>query len=245
MDVASIRKQEIGFKTINYRGNVDYQTVESEAIMLTGDGNILSVESVVQYKISDPEKFAFNIKDQQNIVKFTVESVLRERVAARTLDEVLTFARDTISLETTKEVQQILDSYNSGVKVDKVFLQEVAPPQAVLSAFDDVNNAKQDKERFINEANKYSNDLIPKAQGKAEQIVREAEAYASEKVLNAEGETDRFLSILKEYEKAPDITEKRLKIEAIQNVLQKLNKVIITDDSTIKFLNLNDIKGGK
>ncbi|ANQ53586.1 FtsH protease activity modulator HflK [Thermosipho sp. 1070] len=245
VDVETIRKEEIGFRTIELRSGVSYRTIPEESLMLTGDGNIISVEVAVQYKIKDPVKFAFNIINGKNIVRFTTESVLRERVAVRNIDDVLTVERDKIAIETAEEVQKILDEYESGILINKVYLQEVAPPDQVVEAFDDVNNAKQDKERFINEANRYANDIVPKAEGEAEQILRKAEAYAKEKILEAEGETNRFLSVLKEYEIAPDITMKRLLIEKLEEVFSNTKNVFVLDDSgALKLLDVNELIGG-
>ncbi|APT72034.1 cell division protein FtsH [Thermosipho sp. 1063] len=245
VDVETIRKEEIGFRTIESRSGVSYRTIPEESLMLTGDGNIISVEVAVQYKIKDPVKFAFNIINGKNIVRFTTESVLRERVAVRNIDDVLTVERDKIAIETAEEVQKILDEYESGILINKVYLQEVAPPDQVVEAFDDVNNAKQDKERFINEANRYANDIVPKAEGEAEQILRKAEAYAKEKILEAEGETNRFLSVLKEYEIAPDITMKRLLIEKLEEVFSNTKNVFVLDDSgALKLLDVNELIGG-
>ena len=245
VDVETIRKEEIGFRTIERYGKIAYQSVQSESLMLTGDGNIISVEVAVQYRIKDPVKFAFNVINGSDLVRFTTESVLRERIAERNIDDVLTVERDRIAMETAELVQKILDRYDSGILINKVYMQEVAPPDEVVEAFDDVNNAKQDRERFINEANKYANDIVPKAQGQAEQILREAEAYAKQKVLEAEGETQRFLSVLKEYEIAPDITMKRLKIEKLQQVFSGTKNIFVLDNSgTLKLLNVNDLIGG-
>ncbi|MBO8161723.1 MAG: FtsH protease activity modulator HflK [Thermosipho sp. (in: Bacteria)] len=245
VDVETIRKEEIGFRTIERYGKVAYKSVPEESLMLTGDGNIVSVEVAVQYKVKDPVKFAFNIINGSNLVRFTTESVLRERIAERNIDDVLTVERDKIAMETAELVQKILDEYDSGILISKVYMQEVAPPDEVVQAFDDVNNAKQDRERYINEANKYANDIIPKAQGQAEQILREAEAYAKQKVLEAEGETQRFLSVLKEYELAPDITMQRLKIEKLQKVFSETKNIFVFDSSgTLKFLNINELFGG-
>lgn len=245
VDIETIRKEEIGFRTIERYGKISYEQVRSESLMLTGDGNIINVEVAVQYKVKDPIKFAFNVINGSDLVRFTTESILRERIAERKIDDVLTIERDKVAMETAELIQEILDQYDSGILINNVYMQEVAPPDEVVQAFDDVNNAKQDRERFINEARKYANDIVPKAQGQAEQILRDAEAYAKQKVLEAEGETQRFLSVLKEYEIAPDITMKRLKIEKLQQVFSGTKNIFVLDNSgTIKLLNMNDLIGG-
>jgi len=242
VDVQTVRKQEIGFRTVRAG---EYVSKEDETLMLTADGNIVSVEAVVQFRVSDPIKFVFNVENPEALVKFTTESALRERIAKRTVDEILTAERDKVAYEVREIVQNILNHYDLGINVLNVLLQEVVPPAPVISAFDDVNNAKQDKERYINEALKYANDLIPKVEGEAKKIVLDAEGYAQQKVLEATGETQRFLSILNEYKKAPKITEARLKIETLEQVLPKAKTIIMLDKSQkITFLNLDNLIGG-
>lgn len=244
VDIKTLKKIEIGFRTVNYRGKIEYQSVPEESLMITGDENIVSLEAVVQYRISDPVKYAFRILNGFEMVKFATESVLREMVAINPIDNVLTSERDRIAMETAAKVQKILDSYGAGIKVENVYLQEVAPPDEVVKAFDDVNSAKQDKEKFINEANRYANDVIPKAEGQAQKILRDAEAYAYEKVAIATGESKRFLAMLKEYNNSKDITRKRIILEAIQDLLENSKEKIIVDKSdTLKLLNLPNIGG--
>ncbi len=238
VDTSNLRKQEIGFRTVR---TGTYQTVANESLMLTGDGNIVSVELAIQYYIGTPEAYAFNIAGDRDIVKFTTESVLREEVAANTIDAILTTERDTISIRTAERVQRELTNLNTGIIVKNVFLQEVAPPQQVITAFDDVNSAKQDKEKLIYEAEKFRNDMVPKAQGEAAQLTREAEGYAQEKILRATGEAERFLSILKEYVKAPEITRTRLYLETLDKILKGSEKYIVLDDSSV--LKLLDLEG--
>lgn len=242
VDVQTIRKQEIGFRTVRPG---QYVQKKEEALILTGDGNIVSVEAVVQFRVNDPVKFIFRVENAEELVKFTTESALREMIAKRTVDEILTAERDKVSYEVHQITQQLLNQYDVGVTVINVLLQEVVPPQSVIAAFDDVNNAKQDKERYINEALKYSNNLIPSVEGEARKIILEAEAYAQQKVLQATGETQRFLSILHEYKNAPRVTETRLKIETLEEVLPKAKRIILLDGSqNITLLNLDKLIGG-
>lgn len=242
VDVQTIRKQEIGFRTVRPG---QYVQKKEEALILTGDGNIVSVEAVVQFRVNDPVKFVFSVENPEGLVKFTTESALREMIAKRNVDEILTAERDKVSYEVHQITQQLLDQYDVGVTVINVLLQEVVPPQSVIAAFDDVNNAKQDKERYINEALKYANNLIPSVEGEARKIVLEAEAYAQQKVLQATGEVQRFLSILKEYKIAPKITETRLKIETLEEVLPKAKRIILLDGSQkITLLSLDRLIGG-
>jgi len=245
VDTRSVKKVEIGFRTTRGGSNPTYSTLDQESNMITGDENILHIEAVVQYRIRDPEKAAFRIIDDYDLVKFTTESILRERVALSNIDDVLTAERDSIAMKTAELVQETLDLYDSGIMVESVFLQDVTPPDSVVAAFDDVNNAKQDREKIINEANRYSNDILPRAEGEAEQILRQAESYAFEQVADAEGETQRFLAILDEYKNSEDVTRKRLILDAINDMLQSSKiKVISENDSTLKLLNLDQILGG-
>jgi len=157
VNVSELRKQELGFRTVS-PGR--YTSVKNESLMLTGDGNIVSVEAVVQYYVKDPKQFAFNLVNDEQVVRLVSEAILREEVAAASIDEVLTFERDVIAAKTAERVQDVLDQLNVGIEVKNIYLQEVSPPEQVVAAFDDVNNAKQDKEKLRNEAERYKNDLI-------------------------------------------------------------------------------------
>lgn len=242
VDVQTVRKQEIGFRTVRPG---QYVQKKEEALILTGDGNIVSVEAVVQFKVNDPVKFVFRVENPEELVKFTTESALREMIARRTVDEILTAERDRVSYEVHQITQQLLDAYDVGITVINVLLQEVVPPQTVIAAFDDVNNAKQDKERYINEALRYANNLIPSVEGEVRKIILEAEAYAQQRILQAQGETQRFLSILKEYKGSPRITETRLRIETLEEVLPKAKRIILLDGSqNITLLSLDKLIGG-
>lgn len=242
VDIQSIRKEEIGFRTV---GDQKYETKDTEALMLTVDGNIVSVEAVVSYTVSDPVKYAFRLRDPSNLVRFSTESALRDRISKRTVDEILTGERENVADEVLAIVQNLLNTYDAGIKIVNVLLQEVVPPSEVVSAFDDVNNAKQDKERYINEATKYANNLVPKVEGQALKIQLEAESYSQQQVLKATGETQRYLALLEEYRKAPQITETRLKISTLQEVLPKAKRVMMLDNSQkLSLISLDEILGG-
>ncbi|MGC9383113.1 MAG: FtsH protease activity modulator HflK [Kosmotogaceae bacterium] len=242
VNVSELRKKEIGFQTIS-PGR--YSSRENEALMLTGDGNIVYAEAVIQYFISDAGKFAFNLKSDEDIVKSYASSALREEVAAVTVDEILTVSRNAIALRTASRVQQELDELGVGIQVKNVYLQEVSPPQQVIAAFDDVNSAKQDREQFIYKAEEYKNEIIPKAEGQANEVLNEAEAYARSKVLKAQGESSRFTSILKEYRNAPRVTKTRLYLETVDKVLGESEKIITTNsEDLLKFFDITGYKGG-
>lgn len=246
VDILSLRKIEIGFRTSTTPGRYS-ATLTEESLMMTGDNNFASVESAVQYRIKDPVQYAFKIANPDEVVKLVAESVIRERVAQRTIDQVLTSDRDQIAIEAKQTIQEILDAYESGVVIDNVRLQEVYPPSQVLAAFDDVNSANQDMEKTINTALKYYNDVVPRAEGEASRTVQEAEAYKEVQILKAEGEVTRFLQILERYEKAPEITKQRLYIEMMENILPDSKKLMLLNknNDTFNFLDIQEVmKGG-
>ena len=240
VNVKEVRTSEIGFRTISPAPNARYQTVQNEALMLTGDGNISSVQIVVQYLVANAEQFAFNLIDHNAIVKEASEATLRELVATKTLDETLTEQRAAIATETLEALQALLDKYGTGITVTNVQLQDVAPPSEVLSAFDDVNSARQDKEKLINQAERYALDIVPKARGEAEEIGNQAEAYKQERIKRAEGEVARFLDILARYELGQEVTRTRLFIETMEEILPGMDKIILSEDAggLLKLLDL-------
>lgn len=243
VNILGVRKEEIGFRTVSPAPNPRYQTVDTEALMLTGDGNIAHVEVVVQYRVKDAEQFAFNLIDSHAIVKQSAEAVLREQVATKTLDETLTEERDVIAANTMTSLQNLLDAYGCGIVISNVQLQDVKPPKEVVSAFDDVNSARQDKQKLINEADKYALDILPRARGQAQEIGNQAEAYKQERIKRAEGDTSRFLEVLKKYELGPAVTRTRMYIETMEAILPGMNKIILPqgEDGMLKLLDLNQL----
>ncbi len=243
VDVRTVHKIEIGFRTIVPPPNPQYREVPTESLMLTGDGNIVSVEAVIQYIIDDPVKYAFNLIDGPQIVKQTTESFLRERVAVRNIDAVLTSDRDKISREAQEGIQKTLDMYDAGIHVVNVKLQDVSPPSEVLAAFDDVNSAKEDEQRTINLAQQYANSVIPKANGEAQKILNAAEAYKESRILKAEGEVARFIDVLQKYSLGKDVTRTRLYIETMESILPGMRKMIVSGSTpgVLKLLNLSSL----
>ncbi|HEW92625.1 MAG TPA: FtsH protease activity modulator HflK [Thermotogaceae bacterium] len=246
VDIRTLRKIEIGFRTVSVE-KMSYQEVKDEALMLTGDNNFALVEAIIQYRVKDPVKFAFSLISPYEVVKFVTESVLRERVAQRDIDAVLTSDRDLIAIESAQRIQKILDDYGVGILVENVKLQDVSPPDQVIAAFDDVNSARQDKEKLINEAMGYQNDAIPKAEGKAQEILNEAMAYKQERILKAQGDTIRFKKVYENYVSNREVTRKRFYIETMEQILPEIKKVVLTGDQNIlQFLDLESIlKGGE
>ncbi len=245
VNVLEVRKEEIGFRTVSPPPNPRYQEVETEALMLTGDGNITHVEMVVQYRVKEPEQFAFNLIDPSAIVKQAAEAVLREQVATRTLDETLTEQRDVIGADTLDSLQALLDTYGAGIMIANVQLQDVKPPSEVVGAFDDVNSARQDKETLINQAEEYALDILPRARGQAQEIANQAEAYKQTRIKGAEGDVARFIEVLAKYELGPEVTRTRLYIEAMEEILPGMEKTILSEDAEgiLKLLDL-DRTGG-
>ena len=245
--VTEVKRIEFGFRSLK---NGQYRTVEKESLMLTGDENIVDAEMIVQYKIKDPVKYLFNIVEPELTVREAAEASLRTVVGRNKIDETLTTGKFTIQEETKEQVQSILDKYESGIHIVAVQLQDVSPPKEVIGAFKDVASAKEDKNRMINQAEGYRNDVIPKARGEAEAMIRDAEGFKESRIKRAEGDATKFTTILKEYKKAKSITEKRLYLETMEKVLPGIEKIIIPDKDSGNMLNLlnlnpNQMKGGQ
>ena len=245
--VTEVKRIEFGFRSLK---NGQYRTVEKESLMLTGDENIVDAEMIVQYKIKDPVKYLFNIVEPELTVREAAEASLRTVVGRNKIDETLTTGKFTIQEETKEQVQSILDKYESGIHIVAVQLQDVSPPKEVIGAFKDVASAKEDKNRMINQAEGYRNDVIPKARGEAEAMIRDAEGFKESRIKRAEGDATKFTTILKEYKKAKSITEKRLYLETMEKVLPGIDKIIIPDKESGNMLNLlnlnpNKVKGEK
>jgi modulator of FtsH protease HflK len=232
--VQRIYKEEFGFRTKKsaIRSEFEPGIKLDESLMLTGDLNSVVVEWIVQYKIKDPVKYLFNIRHPQKTIRDLSESVMREVVGDRSVDEVLTIGRMEIEYEVQKHLQEVFNYYDMGVEIVTVKLQNVTPPDAVKPSFNDVNEAKQDKERLINEAWKEYNTVIPLADGENKKMVQSAQGYAIERVNEAKGNASRFLKQYNEYKKARQITRKRIYLEEMQKVLKKVKKIYIVDRKT-------------
>ena len=243
--VTEVKRIEIGFRTLR---NGQYRTVEKESLMLTGDENIVDAEMIVQYKIKDPVAYLFNIMAPELTVREAAEASLRTVVGRNKIDETLTTGKFQIQEGTKSQLQAILDKYESGIHVVAVQLQDVSPPKEVIGAFKDVASAKEDKNRMINQAEGYRNDVIPKARGEAEAMIRDAEGFREARIKRSEGDAEKFTTILKEYRKAKSITRKRLYLETMEKVLPGIEKIIVPDKDSgniLNLLNLNPGKGGQ
>lgn len=222
--VAKLHRVEVGFRT-NPQGR--QQMVPQEALMLTGDMNILAVEFIVQYKIKNSTEYLFNVADIHETIGKAAEAAMREVVGKSKIDEALTTGKAEIQQGTMVLLQNILDDYHAGVQIAAVQLQDVDPPEAVAAAFKDVTNAKEDREKLINQAQGYRNDIIPRAKGEAAELVNRARGYAQARVNRAQGEANRFLATLKEYQQAKDVISRRIYIETMEEILPNMEKVII------------------
>lgn len=231
--VTAIRKEEFGFRTIDVGPPARYRDVDPEALMLTGDENIVKLLFIVQYKVkAEPEetaRFLFNVRDPVETVRAAAEAAMRQVIGSNKIDDVLTEDRERIQIEAQKLLQQILDDYDAGLKVETVKLQDVDPPDQVSDAFKDVINAQQDRERLINEARGYANDVVPKARGQAAQMLNDADGYRLAKIQEAQGSAQRFIALHDEYAKAKDVTRERLYIEAMEEILPRIQKIVIDD----------------
>jgi membrane protease subunit HflK len=220
VDVQQVRSEEIGFSPS--RGKVP-----SEALMLTADENIVDLEFAVQYRVSDAKDYLFQVRDPVTTLRQAIESAVREVVGRNTTDFVLTEGRDAVASEVQTLSQDILDRYRTGVIIESTNMQDAQPPEEVQEAFLDAIKAREDQVRVINEAKAYSNDLIPKARGEAEAIKERAEGYKQRVTAAAEGEADRFVKVLTEYRKAPEVTRERLYLETVESVMGNASKVMV------------------
>jgi modulator of FtsH protease HflK len=238
-------KLEFGFGTMGSTN--EYQNSnepELEKSMVTGDLNMALIEWSVQYRIDDAATYLFRFADPVPTLRDLSESVMREVVGDRTVDEVLTVGRHEIESSSTLKLQDICTKLEIGVKIDNVLLRNVNPPREVQLSFNEVNNAQQEKETSINQANAEYNRVIPRAEGEAEQKLSAAEGYALKRINEAEGDAGRFLALLKEYEKAPEVTRKRLYLERMAKVLPMLNSKVVVDEKVPHFLPMMNVQPG-
>ena len=226
-------KEEFGFRTLSsgIRSEYTKSGTSDESLMLTGDLNLADVEWVVQYRIDDPYKYLFKVREPVTTMRDISEAIMRQIVGDRTVNEVLTVGRAEISNIVQIEIQKLCTEYLLGIKIEQVILQDVNPPDPVKDAFNAVNQAQQEKETLINQARSEYNKIIPRASGQAEETIQKAEGYATERVNNALGEATRFNAFYREYIKAPGVTRQRLYLETMQSVLPRLGNKIITDEA--------------
>ena len=256
IDVATIipvkrqLKQEFGFATPGasdpYQSPRDGEReTKRETEMVTGDLNAALVEWVVQYRISDPVKFLFDVREPRGTLRDVSESVMREVVGDRTVDEVITIGRQEIETEALTQMQALSTKYAMGISIDQVQLKNINPPEPVRESFNEVNQAQQEKEKLINEARRDYNKVIPLAEGEKDQRIREADGYRLKRINEAEGDVARFGALLAEYSKAPEVTRRRIYIETLQDVMPGIRAKIIVDERTRSILPLLNLDAQK
>ena len=244
VNVEQQRYIEVGYNDISRLSKS--AATSQDSLMLTTDENIIAVRLAVQYQINNARDYLFNVKNNENTLKQLTESVLRGVIGRNNMDFVLTEGRSQIVAEIKSEIQEAMDDYQAGVIVASVNLQDAQPPEEVQGAFEDAIRAREDKQRLINEAEAYSNEIIPRARGASARIIQEAEAYSAEKVAKAKGETERFDQLLVEYEKNPAITRKRLYLEAKEKLYASVNKIVVdTDQPPALYMPLQQMSAGQ
>lgn len=240
-------KEEFGFRTTSLNGRTEYAKDDfaDESLMLTGDLNLTDVEWVVQYRITDSYRYLFKVRNAEKTLRDMSEAAMRKIVGDRTVNEVLTVGRQEISTSVEQLLQEMCNEYENGIRIDQVVLQDVNPPDAVKPSFNAVNEAQQERETLINQAEAEYNRVIPRARGEAQETIQLAEAFALNRVNRARGETDRFNSLFEEYVKAPEVTKQRIYLETMEKVLPKIGNKIITDEkgsNVLPLLNIDRIK---
>ena len=242
--IQRVFKEEFGFRTVKPGIRTEYSTADfsNESLMLTGDLNAALVEWIVQYRIKQPEKYLFQVRNVEGTIRDVSESVMRQVVGDHSVDEVIILNRKDIANQVQKKMQVLLDEYETGIDIITVNLQDVNPPVPVQPAFNEVNEARQEKERIINEAWKAYNTIIPKAKGQAEQVILEAEGYATNRVNRSQGDADRFIDLWQEYRKARDVTKRRFYLETMMEILPRIENKVIIDSDVKSFLPLLELQ---
>lgn len=248
VDVSQVRRAEIGFRTAtegsyDMSGRGGNRTVPQEALMLTGDENIVEVQLFVQYRVQDPVKFLFGAYDPENVLHTSAQVALRSVVGQNTIDYTMTDGRLQSQEQIKSDLQKLLDAYQTGLLATEARLLVVDPPTEVRDAFHDVVRALEDRERLVKEADGYREDVVPKARGEASQMIQQAEGYKAQRVIRAQGDANRFRAVLTEYEKAPAITRDRLYIESMERVLPTMEKFILDQDGKNGVLPLLPLRG--
>lgn len=241
VDVESIRRVEIGFRTA---GPDRKQEMLSEALMLTTDENIVQVELLVQYRIASSRDFVFNVQNPEDVLRTSAEVGLRSTVGQMTIDAVITEERARVQEDTRLFLARLLKDYGTGIQITDVRLQVADPPEEVRDAFQEVVRALADRERLINEAQAYQNDIVPRARGDKQRLIEEASAFKEREILRATGDAQRFRSVLEAYRLAPEVTRERLHIEALEGILDQVELVLLDKDTignqVLPFLPLTD-----
>ena len=243
---ARVLKQEFGFRTVGIDGRANYrkdQQHRDESLMLTGDLKVIDAEWVVQYRVSDPDTFLHQVREPAETLRDISESVMRRIVGNSLGSDVLTEKRVEVATTSRIELQKAMDYFDLGIQISTIELQDVTPPGPVKPAFNEVNQAEQERERYINEAEKRRNQVIPRAEGEARQVIAEAQGYAAKRVNDAKGEAERFTAVYEAYRKAPEVTRQRMYLEMIDKVLPQAGRIFIMDENQtapLPLLNLGE-----
>ena len=227
-------KEEFGFRTAQAAVRTQYSTerFDEESVMLTGDLNVAIVEWIVQYRVADPYKYLFRVRNATDTFRSMNQAVMREVVGDRTVTEVLTVGRQEIATTAEQLMQEMANQYEMGIVVDQIVLQDVTPPDPVKPSWDEVNQAQQQRDRLINEARAEYNKVVPRARGQAAQAILQAEGYGLERVNSSQGDATRFKALHEAYRRAPDVTRRRLHLETMQRVLPQLGAKVFMDKGT-------------
>ncbi len=238
-------KQEFGFRTLEAGVRSQFTTagLQNESGMLTGDLNAVVVEWVVQYRVVDPYKYLFRVREVEETFRDLNEAVMRKVVGDRTVNEVLTVGRQEIEALVKVDLQLLADQYETGIRVEQVVLQDVNPPDPVKPSFNEVNQSEQERERLINEAQSEYNKVVPRAKGEARQTIQQAEGYALDRVNRSQGDASRFNSLYSEYRKAPEVTRTRIYLETMEKILPRAGRKVILDDKLEGVLPLMNLDG--
>lgn len=241
--IKQIKKEEFGFRTIQagVKSKFSSRDYSEESLMLTGDTNIADVEWIVQYRIKNPYNYLFVIRNIRSTLRSVSEFVVRQIVGDRSVDEVIILDREEIAFQSIDMMQKVLDEYEAGIEIITIKLQNVNPPDKVKPAFNEVNSAKQEKEKITNDAWQKYNQVIPEAKGKAKRTIEEAEGYAVNRVNRAQGDARKFIEVWNNYRTAKSVTKKRMYLETLQEVLPKVEKVYLVDEDQKGILPLLDL----
>jgi membrane protease subunit HflK len=243
-------KQEFGFQTTapGVRSSYSRTNLEDESLMLTGDLNVAVVEWTTQYRVTDPKKYLFKVRNVDGTFRYMNEAIMRAVIGDRSVNEVLTIGRQEIASEVEKRLQEMCELYENGIKVEQVVLKDVNPPDQVKPSFNEVNQAEQERERAINEARSEYNRIIPKARGEAQQKIQQAEGYRVERINKARGDVVLFEELLAAYKRAPEVTRRRIYLETMEQIYPKVQRKVLFDEEmtgVLPLLSLDQAGGGK
>jgi membrane protease subunit HflK len=238
-------KEEFGFRTEEAGIRTTYSTEDltDESLMLTGDLNVAVVEWTAQFRVHDPYKYLFKVRNVRKTFRDMNETVMREVIGDRSVNEVLTVGRQEIAAQVERRLQALCDQYETGIKVEQIVLQDVNPPDAVKASFNEVNQAQQEREKLINEARAGYNQIIPRAKGLAQQTIEQAEGFATDRVNRARGDAELFNQVHAAYQRAPEVTRRRMYLETMGDIYPKVKRKIVVDDKIKGLLPLLSLDG--